>query len=615
MTQTSLRTAAPAPAPAPATEAPPAVGIHPDRSRSWLRRAAPLLLRHRRLLASALFSALVSTVLVMRVPYVLDDAVTRALVARDTPLAPFVQELLLLSLGTGVTSYVARRQLMQASFAIEADLRTLLYEQLTRMSAAFYDRHQSGELLSRASSDVRAVQLYLSFCPLMVVQCLVALLAFGFMLAIEVLLACVVLATLPLAVLLTMRMRRSLVPTSWLVQARLGDVATRVDENVQGVQVVRAYAAEDREVRDLADASQRLAWAYVRDADVRSRLAPVLQNLSQLGMVLVLLVGGHQVIEGRLDVGAVLAFSFYVLLLQGPYQVLAEMVMLGQRAAAAARRVYEVLDEEPSVVDTCAARGLIVQSGEVVFDDVSFAYVPGRPVLTGFTLHLRRGETVALVGRSGSGKSTVARLLTRSYDVDAGSVSVDGTDLRAATLASVRAAVGVVPEEPFLFSTTIRENIAYGLPGASIEQVRRAARAAHADAFVAALPDGYDTMVGERGLTLSGGQRQRLALARTLLADPPVLVLDDALSALDAEVEAAVHQALGDLLGARTVLVVAHRLSTVLRADRVVLVDGGRVVADGTHGDLVENSPLYRDLLASRDVMDAVEETLPGGET
>jgi ATP-binding cassette subfamily B protein len=422
--------------------------------------------------------------------------------------------------------------------------------------------------------------------------------AFGFMLTIDVPLAFAAMATVPLVAWSAIRMRRTLLPASWLIQSRLAEVATIVDENINGVRVVKSFAAEEREVRALTKASDRLSWAYVKDADLRARLAPVVQNLSQVGMVLVLLLGGYEVLHARLEVGAILAFSAYVAILQGPFQMLGMLVMLGQRAAASAGRVYELLDEEPDVVDRPAAPDLVVTEGEVVFDGVRFEYVSGQPVLDGFDLRLRRGETVALVGRTGCGKSTVARLLARSYDVDGGAIRIDGLDVRDVTLTSLRASVGVVMEEPFLFSSTIRDNIAYGVPTATLAQVREAARMAGADDFISALPDAYDTVVGERGYTLSGGQRQRVALARTLLVGAPVLVLDDATSSLDVEVEAAIHDALTDVLADRTVLVVAHRLSTIALADRVVVMDGGRVVADGTHAELLAASPLYNDVLA-----------------
>jgi ATP-binding cassette subfamily B protein len=322
------------------------------------------------------------------------------------------------------------------------------------------------------------------------------------------------------------------------------------------------------------------------------------QNLPQLGLALVLLFGGYLVIHGHLQVGAILAFSAYIVMLQPPFQMLGMLIMLGQRAAASARRIYEILDEEPTVLDRPGAIDLVACSGEVSFESVDFAYAGGPLVLSGLTLHLAPGETVALVGRTGSGKTTVSRLLPRFYDVTAGSVRVDGHDVRDLTLASLRAHVGVVIDEPFLFSASIRDNIAYGRPGAGIAEIEAAAQAAGAEEFILDLPEGYATVVGERGYTLSGGQRQRLAIARTLLVNPPILVLDDATSAIDVQVEQQIHEGLRVLMEGRTTLVVAHRLSTIGLADRVVLLDGGRIVADGTHAELLATTPLYAEVLA-----------------
>jgi ATP-binding cassette subfamily B protein len=430
------------------------------------------------------------------------------------------------------------------------------------------------------------------------VQCASALIAFGFMLTIDVTLAIVTMATLPVVAWASNRMQTSLQPATWLIQSRLADVATLVDESISGARVVKSFAAEDRQVAALHQSAGRLRWAYERLADLRASLAPVVQNVSQLGMVTLLLVGGYKVMNGDMEVGAILAFASYVALLQGPFQMLGHLIMFGQTAAASARRVFALLDEQPTVVDRENATDLVVQEGEVRFEDVHFGYLPGVPVLDGFNLTLRRGETVALVGRTGSGKSTVARLLTRAYDVEGGRITVDGTDVRDVTQTSLRAAVAVAMEEPFLFSTTIRDNIAYGAPDATHEQVEQAARTAGAHDFITTLPQGYDTLVGERGYTLSGGQRQRVALARTLLIGAPILVLDDATSSLDVEVEATVHHALERTLPDRTVLVVAHRLSTIGMADRVVVLDEGRVIAEGTHAELLTTSSAYTEVLA-----------------
>jgi ATP-binding cassette subfamily B protein len=381
-------------------------------------------------------------------------------------------------------------------------------------------------------------------------------------------------------------------------------VATIVDENINGVRVVKSFVAEQRELSTLAGAADRLKWSYIRDADLRARFTPLVQNLPQLGLALTLLVGGLLVIHGRLGVGAILAFSAYIVMLQAPFQLLGMLVMLGQRASASAKRIYEVLDEEPTVVDAPGAIDLVDAEGDVRFDGVQFAYGDGPPILQNFTLHLRPGETVAMVGRTASGKTTVSRLLPRFYDVTGGAITVDGHDVRDLTLDSLRSKIGVVLDEPFLFSISVRGNIAYGRPEAPLEEVRAAARAAGADAFIEALAQGYDTAVGERGYTLSGGQRQRLAIARTLLVNPPILVLDDATSAVDVQVEQEIHEGLKILMEGRTTLIVAHRLSTIGLADRVVLLDGGKIVADGTHAELMETVPLYVEVLAQAEDID-----------
>jgi ATP-binding cassette subfamily B protein len=387
---------------------------------------------------------------------------------------------------------------------------------------------------------------------------------------------------------------------SWLIQSRLADVATIVDENVNGVRVVKSFAAEEQQLRSLAKAATKVQWGYIKDADLRARWTPAIQNLPQLGLALVLLFGGWMVIQGHIHLGAILAFNFYLLMLQAPFMMLGMLIMMSQRAAASAGRIYEILDERSEIADRPGAVDLVDCKGDIAFRDVSFAY-PGqdRPVvLDGFNLRMRPGETVALVGRTGSGKSTVARLLARSYDVTSGAVEVDGHDVRNLTVDSLRANIGIVLDEPFLFSVSIRDNIAYGRPAADISEIAAAAVAASADEFISELPNGYDTVVGERGYTLSGGQRQRIAIARTLLVNPPILVLDDATSAVDVQVEELIHDALGRLMKGRTTLVIAHRLSTIALADRVVLLEEGKIIADGRHAELLETSPVYAEVLA-----------------
>ena len=393
-------------------------------------------------------------------------------------------------------------------------------------------------------------------------------------------------------------MRKSMFPVSWLIQARLADVATIVDENINGVRVVKSFAAEQPQLRTLARAADKVQWGYVKDADIRARWTPAHPEPAPgRAWRWCCCFGGYMVIHGHLELGAILAFNAYLLMLQAPFMMLGMIIMMGQRAAASAKRIYEILDEQPTIVDRPGAVDLVDCEGDVRFDTSILPTPTGRRPRCSpdFDLHLRPGETVALVGRTGSGKSTVARLLDPLLRRHRGAVRVDGHDVRDLTLDSLRAHVGIVLDEPFLFSVSIRDNIAYGRPDGRPRRHRggrrgRRGRRVHPRAR----PTGYDTVVGERGYTLSGGQRQRIAIARTLLVNPPILVLDDATSAIDVQVEQQIHGALRVLMEGRTTLIIAHRLSTISLADRVVLIEGGRVVADGTHAELLATHPAVR---------------------
>jgi ATP-binding cassette, subfamily B, bacterial len=603
----------------------PKATIDPDRSKSWLKRAWPVVKAHKGVFFTSLIMSFVGLVIQVQIPKLLQDAIDNSLLAtalhhKPVPLHVYVTWVVVLGLVGGVAGYISRTALFRVAYDIEFDLRNIIYEHLTRMSFPFYDRVQSGQLISRANSDIRSVQMYLTFAPMILVQCSIALVAFGYMLTISVPLALVAMITMPFIYWVGVKMRKSLFPVSWIIQSRLAEVATVVDENVNGVRVVRSFAAEEQQLRQLATAADRVQWAYIKDADLRARFTPLVQNLSQVGLSLVLLFGGYLVIHGHLQLGAIVSFNLYLLLLQAPFMMLGMLIMMGQRASASAERIYEILDEQATIVDRPGATDLVDCRGDVRFEDVSFAYASdslmaaaakqgGNPnVLTDLNLHLSPGETVALVGRTGSGKSTVARVLARFYDATEGTVRVDGHDVRDLTLTSLRANIGVVLDEPFLFSASIRDNIAYGRPDASLDEVVAAAEAAGAADFILHLSEGYDTVVGERGYTLSGGQRQRIAIARTLLINPPILILDDATSAIDVQVEQRIHAGLRVLMEGRTTLIIAHRLSTISLADRVVLLDQGRIVADGTHASLLASTPLYSEILAQA----AREEAGPG---
>jgi len=577
----------------------PRRSVDPDREKGWIRRLLPVLTAHRVLLWTSVAAAVVGMATQVAVPAVTKQAIDAAVIGRDDALAPYVWLLVGLALARGGFALYYRYGLGKLAYEVEYDLRQLLYRHLTQLSFSFFDRVQSGQIISRANSDIRSVTMLVAFAPLMGMLLLSFAVAFVVMCSIHVGLTLVAVATLPGVYLLSARLRNLVFPLSWVIAARQADVATIVDENVNGVRVVKSFAAEERQIGALARAAERLRWANVAQADARAAYAPFLENLPRVGLAAVLAYGGWLAIDGQVTIGTLVAFNAYVVMLQMPFRMLGFFLMMAQRAAASAGRIYEVLDEVPEVQDRPGAVDLVDPVGRIELRGVDFRYGADGPlVLDGLDLTIEPGETVALVGRTASGKSTLVRLLPRFYDVDAGAVLVDGHDVRDLTVLSLRAAIGIVTDEPFLFSTSIRDNIAFARPDASDEEVAAAATAAQAHGFISTLSEGYDTVVGERGYTLSGGQRQRIALARIILANPRILLLDDATSAVDVHVEEAIHAALGDSLQERTTVIVAHRLSSITLADRVVLLDGGRVAATGTHAQLLATEPRYADVVA-----------------
>ena len=609
--------------------APPPATIDPNTERNWFGRLSPVLLAHKGLFLSALALMLIGLITSVAAPAVLGFAINDAL--SDEPLQPsFIRELLanlasevglaapgadgslalevyavaLLAIGLlrigAQASY--RYNLYRTAYHIEADLRSILYGHLTRLSFSFFDRAQSGQLISRANSDIRAVQMFLTFAPLMLTSWLSFALALSFMLSVHVGLTLAAVFALPGVFLVGIRMRRLMFPLSWINQSRMADLATVVDESINGIRVVKAFAAQERQVNALARSAQRVLWAAIQMVEMRAKYGPLMENIARLGPAGVLLYGGYLVMDGSIEgVGTLVTFNMYMLMLQAPFRILGFFITMSQRAAASAHRIFEILDEPVEIDEGPDAQVLSQVRGDIAFTDVHFGYAQGAEILKGLSLRIAPGETVALVGRTGCGKSTVARLLARFYDATQGSVSIDGKDVRDLTLTSLRGQVGLALEEPFLFSMSVRDNIAYGRPDATLEEVEAAAQAAQADRFIRDLEQGYDTVIGERGYTLSGGQRQRIALARLLLLNPPILVLDDATSAIDVGVEAKIHKALGEAMKDRTTLVIAHRESTIGLADRVVLIDGGQAIASGTHRELLASEPRYREVLAQQD--------------
>jgi ATP-binding cassette, subfamily B, bacterial len=576
----------------------PKATISPNKEQGWLRRIWPIVNAHRVLLISSVTAAILGLLAQVAVPAVTSRAIDDALIDRSEPLARFVVILVALGAIRGVFAFASRYGLYTMAYRIETDLRSIMYRHLTNLSFSFFDRVQSGQVISRANSDIRSVQMFLGFAPLISMSVLSFFLALGFMLSISIPLTLAAIVCLPGVYVLGVVLRNRVFPLSWVVQQRTADVATIVDENINGVRVVKSFAAERRQINHLARAARRLQWANIQTVDARARYAPIMENLPRIGLVIVLLYGGTLVINGDIQLGALVAFNAYILMMQIPFRLLGFFLMLQHRARASAERIYELLDERPQVVERPGALDLLDPAGRIEMRGVRFGYGAGPDVLDGLDLVIEPGEVVALVGRTGSGKSTVARLLPRFYDVRAGEVLVDDHDVADLTLRSLRANVGVVLDEPFLFSVSVRDNIAYGRPDAPLEDIVAAAHAAQAHDFIEALPEGYDSVLGERGYTLSGGQRQRIAIARALLVNPRVLVFDDATSAIDVHVEQAIHEALSERLQGRTTILIAHRLSTINLANRVVLLDGGRVVASGTHRHLMATEPRYAQVLA-----------------
>ncbi|MFJ1952385.1 ABC transporter ATP-binding protein [Streptomyces microflavus] len=566
----------------------------------WGRRLTGYAWRYRRNVLLALGSSLAGMAVMALVPLItkviIDDVVTD----HTRSLAVWTGLLIGAAVLVYIATYIRRYYGGRLALDVQHDLRTDMYTTITRLDGKRQDELSTGQVVGRATSDLQLIQGLLFMLPMTIGNVLLFIISLVIMAWLSLPLTLVALAVAPALWFIARRSKARLFPATWYAQGQAAAVAGVVDGAVSGVRVVKGFGQEDQETGKLREVSRRLFAGRLRTIRLNSRYTPALQAVPALGQVAMLALGGWLATRGEITLGTFVAFSTYLAQLVGPVRMLAMVLTVGQQARAGVERVLELIDTEPSMKDGTKELPADAPAG-IEFDDVRFAYDEERPVLDGFSLTVEPGETMAIVGASGSGKSTVSLLVPRFYDVSHGAVLIGGHDVRELTQASLRSAIGLVPEDSFLFSDTVRSNIAYGFPDATQEQIEQAARAAQAHGFISALPDGYDTTVGEHGLTLSGGQRQRVALARAILTDPRLLLLDDATSAVDARVEHEIHEALKQVMAGRTTLLIAHRRSTLQLADRIAVLDGGKLAALGTHAELERTSPLYRRLLTDPD--------------
>ena len=528
----------------------------------------------------------------------LTGSVADALTKSDRHRVPWLVAAIL-GLGAARAAMMAGRRLIAGKQAldVELDMRTSVYAKLVRLSFGFYDRHQTGQLMSRATVDLQGVRFFLGYGLIFFFQHVFTVLGVGLVIFfIEWKLALISLAIAPFLIAVAYRYSHVAHPLLRDIQQKMADVATVAEENIVGVHVVKSFAQEAAEQAKFERRSEEVFVLSVKANRQRAFYVPMLSFLPLLSQAAILLLGGRMVAHGTLSVGSFVRFNLYLAMLVMPLRALGMWIGQAQRATASGERIFQVIDEPEEIGDEPGAGELPAGPGRVTFDHVTFGYDPERPVLRDVDLELEAGKVVALIGHTGSGKTSLASLVPRFYDVQEGSVSIDGADVRTVTLASLRREIGVIAQDPFLFSATVRENIAFGRPEATDEEIERAARLAQAHEFVEALPEGYDTVIGERGITLSGGQRQRIAIARALVVDPRILILDDATASVDASTEAKIREGLREAMHGRTTIIIAHRLSTIALAEEVIVLDDGEVVARGTHDDLVDTNEVYREI-------------------
>ncbi|MFO7312101.1 MAG: ABC transporter ATP-binding protein [Bacillota bacterium] len=551
-------------------------------------------------LAFSLFFVVLQAVIALALPLLFGKGIIDyvLLEAREPRLLALVATgAVVLMVFKGLVVYAQTYSMNFVGQRVITDLRARVYDHLLKLPLDFYARRRSGELISRMTNDMAAVQQAVTMSIGEVVHYTLVLI--GVLVAIFWLhwqLALISLIVLPLAALAVNRYGSRIRAFSARMHERIGDMAAVLAETIGAIRVVKAFTMEGLSRRRFQEANERSFVVSMKSVQAQAALKPVVELILVTGMVMVLWAGGREVLAGRLTVGELMSFLAYLGMLSQPVSALTHHFALVQQAAAAGERIGRLLQEQTEPQASAALKTLPRVAGRVEFEHVSFSYEPGTPVLEDVTFTIEPGETVALVGPSGAGKSTLVNLIARFYDPDSGVVRVDGYDLRTVDPRSLRRQIGLVPQDPVLFGISIAENIAVSRPDAGMEEVRRAAELAYAHEFITRLPAGYDTIAGERGASLSGGQRQRIAIARAILADPRILILDEATSALDSESEAAIHAALQRIRQGRTVIIIAHRASTVMLADRIIVLDRGRVVQQGTHQELVQRPGLYRRL-------------------
>jgi len=568
-----------------------------------LLRSIKFLLPYKWVAAGALLALALSSAGNLVIPRLTQMMIDRGIMAREMPVILWgAAGIIAIALLRALFSYLQGFLAAKASQGVAFYLRNVLYAHIQTLSFGYHDRAQTGQLLTRATSDVELVRTFIGMGVLqlfsaltMMVGSLILLLTINWQLT---------LITLPIMLLVLVvfgffagKGR----PLFTQVQQRLGSLNTILQENLAGVRVVKAFAREPYEIERFGGRNLELRDASVRVGKLFSVVMPLIFGLANLGTLGVIWGGGYQIIAGRLSIGELVAFQGYLMMTMFPLLMLGMIIMSVSQAGAGAERIFEILDAELEVKERPDAHKLPPITGRVAFEEVAFRYFDsGEPVLKSVSFVAEPGQTVALLGATGSGKSTIINLIPRFYNVSDGRVLVDGYDVRDVTLESLRQQIGMVLQETTLFGGTIRENVAYGRPDASDEEIVEAAKAAEAHDFITGFPNGYNTAVGERGVTLSGGQKQRIAIARALLIDPRILILDDSTSSVDVETEYRIQQALDRLRGGRTSIVIAQRISTVLNADQILVLDKGEIVARGKHRELMQESPIYADIYHSQ---------------